>query len=203
MAKRRESGFSYIIFNKPYSVLSQFTREHGHKSLADYGPFPPGMYPVGRLDADSEGLILLTDHNVLKHRITDPKFEHPKTYIAQIERVPDDAALRKLSEGVHIEGRKTKEAQVHLIQQPPHIPERGAPIRFRKTVPTSWISITLREGRNRQVRKMTAAVGHPTLRLIRVAIGPISLGDLPVGTHRELSEDELRVLGNTLSLELR
>lgn len=195
MQKARKSINQYIIFNKPYGVLSQFTREHGHESLADYGPFPPSVYPVGRLDADSEGLIFLTDDKVLTHRLASPQFDHPKTYAVQVERIPEEKSLQKLAMGVVIDGKKTKPADVRLLQESPNLPERKVPIRFRKTVPTAWITITLREGRNRQVRKMTAAIGHPTLRLVRVSIGPINLGNLTPGSHRNLTADELVSIG--------
>ena len=170
----------YILFYKPYAVLSQFTPEAGKQSLKDFG-FPKGVYPVGRLDYDSEGLLLLTDDNEMKHTFTDPKFELPKIYLAQIERVPAEASLQQLRNGVMIEGKKTKPADVRLLKEEPDLPRRSVPIRFRKTVPTAWIELTLREGRNRQVRKMTAAVGHPTLRLIRIKIGTVGIEDLRPG----------------------
>ncbi len=177
----------YIIFNKPYAVLSQFTSEEGKQSLKDFG-FPKGVYPVGRLDYDSEGLLLLTDDNEVKHNLTDPKFELSKTYLAQIERVPSDDALQKLRDGAMIEGKKTKPAEVHLFEKEPDLPPRSVPIRFRKSVPTAWIELTIREGRNRQVRKMTAAVGHPTLRLIRIKIGTIGFDDLQPGQWKAIDK---------------
>lgn len=178
----------YILFNKPYAVLSQFTSEGGKQSLKDFG-FPKGVYPVGRLDYDSEGLLLLTDDNEVKHMLTDPKFELPKTYLVQVERIPTEDVLQKLREGVVIEGRKTKPAEVHLLNEEPHIPPRSVPIRFRKTVPTVWIELTIREGRNRQVRKMTAAVGHPTLRLVRIKIGNIGINTLKPGEWKEIQKE--------------
>lgn len=180
----------YIVFNKPYAVLSQFTSEEGKRSLKDFG-FPKGVYPVGRLDYDSEGLLLLTDDNQIKHRLTDPKFELPKRYLVQIEREPSNDALQTLRDGVVIEGKKTKPAEVRLLNDEPDLPPRSVPIRFRKTVPTAWIELTIREGRNRQVRKMTAAVGHPTLRLVRVQIGTIGIGHLRQGEWKEISKSEI------------
>lgn len=173
--------FRYILFYKPYGVLSQFTPDGKWDSLASFGPFPPDVYPVGRLDADSEGLLLLTNDNRLKHRLTHPRFEHPKTYLVQVERMPDESALERLRRGVMIEGKQTLPADVRLLEPEPDIPPRPIPIRFRKAVPTAWITITIREGRNRQVRKMTAAVGHPALRLIRTAIGDYSIKGLKPG----------------------
>jgi 23S rRNA pseudouridine2457 synthase len=211
--KRGRSHLHYILFNKPYGVLSQFTPacrnsafrragtpEHGHKTLRDFGPFPSDVYPVGRLDLDSEGLLLLTNDNALKHRLTDPKFEHPRTYLVQVERIADEATLQKLRSGVVIEGKKTKPAEVRLLETDPALPPRSVPIRFRKNVPTAWLEITLREGRNRQLRKMTAAVGHPTLRLVRVTIGPISIDGVEPGMSRTLTPEELHSLRKSVGL---
>ena len=180
----------YILFNKPYAVLSQFASEDGKQSLQDF-EFPKDVYPVGRLDYDSEGLLLLTDDNAIKHKLTDPKFKLPKTYLVQIERVPSEESLQQLRDGVVIEGRKTRPAEVRLLDEEPILPPRCAPIRFRKTVPTAWIELTIREVRNRQVRKMTAAVGHPTLRLLRIKIGNISLDDLQPGQWKAIYKKEL------------
>jgi 23S rRNA pseudouridine2457 synthase len=180
----------YILFNKPYAVLSQFTAEDGKQSLKDFG-FPKGVYPVGRLDYDSEGLLLLTDDNEIKHKLTDPKFELPKTYLAQVERIPTEESLQQLRDGVIIEGKKTRPAIVTLLTNEPDLPPRSVPIRFRKTVPTAWIEVTIREGRNRQVRKMTASVGHPTLRLVRIKIGNIVIENLKPGEWREISKEEI------------
>ncbi len=202
MTTHAASPFRYFVFYKPYGVLSQFTPEHGHATLKEYGPFPNDVYPVGRLDVDSEGLLLLTNDNRLKHRATDPKFEHPRTYIVQVERVPDESALKKLREGVMIEGNKTKPAAVRLLNDEPTLPDRAVPIRFRKNVPTAWLEMTLREGRNRQVRKMTAAVGHPTLRLVRVKIGSISIDGLEPGMSRPLTKKELVSLKETTAGQL-
>jgi pseudouridine synthase len=182
-----------IALFKPYDVLSQFTDGQGRATLKAFVPIP-GIYPVGRLDRDSEGLILLTDDGALAHRLTDPRYEHPRTYLAQVERIPDDDALERLRQGVELGDGPTRPAEVERLAEPPELPERSVPIRFRKSVPTAWIRLTLREGRNRQVRRMTAAVGHPTLRLVRVAIGPISLGHLAPGEWRELSEPERQAL---------
>ena len=181
----------YIIFNKPYGVLCQFSG--GGETLRKYVPVK-GVYPAGRLDHDSEGLVLLTDDGALQHRLTDPRFQHPRTYWAQVEGVPDAAALRELAEGVVIQGRRTLPARAHLLEDEPELPPRNPPIRFRKSVPASWLEITLMEGRNRQVRRMTAAVGHPTLRLVRVAIGALRLSELQPGQWRELTSDELESL---------
>lgn len=180
----------YILFNKPFNVLSQFTSEGGKQSLKNFN-FPEGVYPVGRLDYDSEGLLLLTNDNEVKHRLTDPRFDHSKTYLVQVERIPGGEALEKLRTGIFIEGKKTKPAEVNILAEEPAIPERTVPIRVRKNVPTAWIEITLREGRNRQVRKMTAAAGHPTLRLIRVAIGKLTIGTLQQGEWKSLSKNEI------------
>lgn len=179
--------FRYIIFNKPYGVLSQFSGER--QTLRDFIPVR-NVYPVGRLDHDSEGLLLLTDDGVLQHRLSDPKFQHPRTYWVQVERIPDAAALRRLSEGVTIQGYRTRLARVRVLPADPPLPPRDPPIRFRKTVPTAWIEITLSEGRNRQVRRMTAAVGHPTLRLVRIAIGDLRMGSLAPGEWRDLTAAE-------------
>lgn len=184
----------YILFNKPYGVLSQFTREAGKQSLRDFGPFPSDVYPVGRLDADSEGVLLLTNDNALRHRITEPRYEHPRTYLVQVERIPTDKALALLSKGVVIEGKKTKPAEVRLLEREPELPPRSVPIRFRKSIPTVWLELTIREGRNRQVRKMTAAVGHPTLRLVRIKIGTLVIGSLQPGESRILSNEEVEGL---------
>ncbi len=180
----------YILFNKPYGVLCQFTDQQGRPTLKDY-IHVPGVYSVGRLDFDSEGLLLLTDDARLKHRLSEPKFKQPKTYWAQVEGVPDDPALEKLARGVVIGGRKTLPAKVRRLPDELEVWERSKPIRFRKTVPTAWLELTIVEGMNRQVRKMTAAVGHPCLRLIRVAIGPLKLGDLRPGQSLEIPRPAL------------
>lgn len=181
----------YILFYKPYGVISQFSGA-GH-TLRDYIPVR-NVYCAGRLDHDSEGLLLLTDDGALQHRLTDPRFQHPRTYWAQVERVPDEESLQHLREGVAIQGYHTRPAQARLLEQEPALPRREPPIRFRKNVPTAWLELTLSEGRNRQVRRMTAAVGHPTLRLVRVAIGGLKLEGLEPGQWRELRHDELTAL---------
>jgi 23S rRNA pseudouridine2457 synthase len=180
-----------IIFNKPYGVLSQFSGER--QTLRDF-IWVKNVYPVGRLDHDSEGLLLLTDDGTLQHRLSDPKFAHPRTYLVQVEGVPDENALEQLRRGVVIQGSQTRPAQVKLIEEQLEIPPRDPPIRFRKNVPTAWVEMTLTEGRNRQVRRMTAAVGYPTLRLIRVAIGRLSLEGLKPGQWRDLDPEELTQL---------
>ena len=182
-----------IALYKPYDVLCQFSDAEGRTTLKAFVPIA-GIYPVGRLDRDSEGLLLLTDDGPLAHRLTDPRFEHPKTYLVQVERVPDDRVLEALRRGVVLNDGPTRPAEVELLAEPPALPDRSVPIRFRKNVPTAWLRMTIREGRNRQVRRMTAAVGHPTLRLVRVAVGPISLGDLAPGQWRELTDAELSAL---------
>jgi len=185
---------SYILFYKPYGVLSQFTQDAGYLSLADFGPFPKNTYAAGRLDADSEGLLLLTDDNLINHRITDPLFEHERTYLVQLEGFPDESDLERLRKGVMIEGKRTKPAKVKNLTHEPDLPPRATPIRFRKNIPTSWIELTLREGRNRQVRKMTAAIGHPTLRLVRSSLTFLTLQELLPGEHRMLSSTEIKNL---------
>ncbi|NUM79170.1 pseudouridine synthase [bacterium] len=185
--------FQYIIFNKPYDVLSQFTPAINHQSLSDFG-FPKNVYPAGRLDADSEGLLLLTDDGNFAHQLIDRKYGHSRTYWVQVERIPSSESLAKLEKGVIIEGKKTKPAKVRLLPDAPDLPERSKPIRYRKNISTAWIEITLTEGRNRQVRKMTAAIGHPTLRLIRITIMSLTLENLNPGQWRKLNEKEVTEL---------
>src|SRR5512146_622120 len=182
-----------IAFNKPYDVLPSFTDPEGRSTLADYIDLP-GVYAAGRLDRDSEGLMLLTSDGTLAHRITDPTHKLPKVYWVQIERIPGEEAVNRLRRGVMLSGRRTKPAEVRLLAHAAAIPDRPVPIRFRKNVPTAWLKLTIHEGMNRQVRRMTAAVGYPTLRLVRIAIGPVEIGDLPVGRWRELSDEEGRSL---------
>jgi 23S rRNA pseudouridine2457 synthase len=184
----------YILFYKPYGVLSQFTDRAGRATLGRFGPFPRDIYPVGRLDADSEGLLLLTNDNTIKHRLLEPRFGHLRTYLVQVERVPSVVSLEKLRTGVMIEGKQTKPATVTLLESEPPLPPRPVPVRYRKSVPTAWLEITLGEGRNRQVRKMTASVGHPTLRLVRAAIGPLTIHGLQPGQSRELRPSEVKSL---------
>ncbi|HEX6950174.1 MAG TPA: pseudouridine synthase [Nitrospira sp.] len=178
-----------IVFHKPYDVLPCFTDPEGRPTLAGYINLP-GVYAAGRLDRDSEGLMVLTSDGALAHRITDPKHKLPKVYWVQVERIPDDATLNRLRRGVLLRGIPTRPAEVRLLSRVPELPDRPVPIRVRLTVPTAWLEIVLQEGMNRQVRRMTAAVGHPALRLVRVAIGPVRLGDLPVGAWRAMTVEE-------------
>lgn len=176
-----------IAFNKPYGVLSQFTPDNSaHRPLGDFG-FPKQVYPIGRLDADSEGLLLLSDEPELNQLLLQPRHAHQREYWAQVEGVPATTSLRRLEQGVIVQGRRTLRCKATLLHPQPELPPRDPPIRFRKIVPTTWISLELIEGKNRQVRRMTAAIGHPTLRLIRVRINNFKLGGLPVGTWRELN----------------
>lgn len=172
-----------ILFNKPYGVLSQFTSEAGHPGLAEFIPVP-GVYAAGRLDADSEGLLILTDDGRLQHRLADPRHKQPKTYWAQVEGVPDAAALDHLRRGVDLGDFVTRPAKARLIEEPAGLWPREPPIRYRKNVPTAWIELVLTEGKNRQVRRMTAKVGFPTLRLVRWAVGPWTLAGLAPGQWR-------------------
>jgi 23S rRNA pseudouridine2457 synthase len=178
---------------KPYDVLTKFTDAQGRRTLADYVDIPD-VYPAGRLDRDSEGLLLLTDDVRLARRITNPQHGLAKVYLAQVERIPDEQALDRLRHGIVIQDYQTRPAQVELLVQEPVLPARPIPIRYRKSVPTVWLRLTLREGRNRQVRRMTAALGHPTLRLVRIAVGPIQLGSLLPGGWRYLTASEVRSL---------
>ena len=174
-----------VAFNKPYGVLCQFTDRGGRPTLADFVPIPR-IYPAGRLDHDSEGLILLTDDGRLQARIADPRHELAKTYWVAVEREPTAEALARLRDGVTLRDGRTRPARVRLLAQPPPLWPRTPPIRHRARIPVAWIEITLREGRNRQVRRMTAAVGHPTLRLVRLAIGPYRLAGLGPGEWRRI-----------------
>jgi 23S rRNA pseudouridine2457 synthase len=175
-----------IALNKPYLVHCKFTDEQGRPTLAAFG-LPPRVYVAGRLDHDSEGLLLLTDDGKLNQRLTDPRWKAPKTYLAQIEGVATGVALAKLRAGVELNDGPTLPADARAIEPPPWLWPRSPPIRVRKTVADGWIELAIREGRNRQVRRMTAAVGLPTLRLVRVAIGPYALGGLAPGQWRELA----------------
>ena len=176
-----------IAFHKPYGVLSQFTSDGSpNRTLAEFG-FPKNVYPLGRLDADSEGLLLLSDEPGLNNRLLDPKNAHPRRYWAQVEGLATSAALEKLSQGVSIGEHQTLPCRAWLLDPQPQLPPREPPIRVRKTVPDCWIALELTEGKNRQVRKMTAAINHPTLRLLRIRIGDFELGDLRAGHWRELN----------------
>ena len=188
-------AYSYLVLNKPYGVVAQFSDRagEGHTTLAALVPIQ-NVYPAGRLDKDSEGLLLLTDDGAFQHRVSHPKFEHPKTYWAQVEGVPTDEALAKLHAGVPVEDYVTKPAKVRVLTSV-NVPARVPPVRYRAEIPDSWIEIQLTEGRNRQVRRMCAAVGYPVLRLIRVSIGALRLGDLKSGEWRRLTESERVSLG--------
>ncbi len=183
-----------LAFNKPYGVLSQFTTDGSpNRPLSEFG-FPKGVYPIGRLDADSEGLLLLSDEPGLNDRLLHPQHAHEREYWAQVERLPSTQALQKLASGIVVQGRKCLPCRAWLLDPQPEMPERRPPIRFRKTVPAYWIALELEEGKNRQVRRMTAAIGHPTLRLIRVRIGGFRLSDLAPGHWREVTPEERRQL---------
>lgn len=176
---------------KPYGFVCRFTPQAGHPGLAELVSVP-GVYPIGRLDHDSEGLLLLGNDGALSHALTDPRHAHPRRYWAQVERVPSDAALEALARGLVVQGRKTRPARARRLEVEPALPPRTPPIRVRKSIETAWIEVELREGRNRQLRHMTAAIGHPTLRLVRVAIGPLDLLQLGLapGGWRDLRADE-------------
>jgi len=189
------AGPMLIAFHKPYGVLSQFTPDGSkHRPLADFS-FPKGVYPLGRLDAESEGLLLLSDEPGLNTRLLDPKRGHVRAYWAQVERVPDAAALTKLETGLTIGDHRTLPCRALILDPQPTLPPRDPPIRYRKNVPDTWIELELVEGKNHQVRRMTAAVGHPTLRLIRVRIGRFPLEGLPVGKWRPVSDTGRKLIG--------
>ncbi len=179
-----------IAFNKPYGVLSQFTSDGSpNRPLAEFG-FPKNVYPIGRLDADSEGLLLLSDEAALNQRLLHPKQAHEREYWVQVERIPTAEALTELSHGVVLQGRKTLPCRAWILEPQPEVPPRVPPIRVRKTVADCWIGMELIEGKNRQVRRMTAAIGHPTLRLLRVRIGRFELSGVESGKWKELSTAE-------------
>ncbi len=187
-----------LIFHKPYKVLSSFTDPEQRPTVGDYINVP-GVYAAGRLDYDSEGLLLLTSDGQLAHRITHPRYKLEKEYLVQVENIPNREALENLRRGVLVKGRRTRPARVELLPDPPQVFPRSEPIRYRQSIPTTWLKIALQEGRKRQVRRMTAAVGHPTLRLIRTAIGPLTLEALAPGQWRDLTPAELSTLEASLS----
>ena len=185
-----ETPFVLIAFHKPFGVLSQFTGDGPAKrTLAEFG-FPKNVWPIGRLDADSEGLLLLSDEPAWNERLLHPRHAHEREYWAQVEKVPTPESLKRMEKGVLIQGRKTLPCRAWVLEPQPEISPRNPPVRFRKSVPDCWIALELIEGKNRQVRRMTAAIGHPTLRLVRVRIGNFRLGDLPAGRWRVLSPEE-------------
>jgi len=183
-----------LAFNKPFGVVSQFSSDGSqNRTLADFG-FPKCVYPIGRLDADSEGLLLLSDEAALNQKLLHPSHHHEREYWAEVERTPRLEALRALEKGDVIKGRRTLPCRARRLDPQPQMTPRDPPIRFRKTVPTCWIALILMEGKNRQVRRMTAAIRHPTVRLVRVRIGRFELGDLPNGTWKLLTESERKLV---------
>ena len=190
--------FRYFLFNKPFNVITQFSASEGKQTLADFLKVARDVYPIGRLDYDSEGLLVLTNDKNLHYHLLDPRFNHPREYLVQVDGAITDEAILRLQAGIEIsiEGRiyRTKPSRVKIFSESPEVPERNPPIRFRKHIPTSWISIELTEGKNRQVRKMTAAVGYPTLRLIRWRIGNATVQSLKPGEYLELTHDEIYAL---------
>jgi 23S rRNA pseudouridine2457 synthase len=182
-----------LAFHKPYGVLSQFSSDGSrNRTLAEFG-FPKRVYPIGRLDLDSEGLLLVSDEPGLNERLLHPRHAHEREYWVQVERVPTTEALRRLEQGVLFQGRTSLPCRARILEPQPEIPPREPAIRFRKTVSTCWLAMNLVEGKNRQVRRMTAAIGHPTLRLIRVRIGRLELGSLAAGAWRELNQKERKL----------
>ncbi len=183
-----------IAFHKPFGVLSQFTPDGSPNcTLAEFG-FPKDVYPIGRLDADSEGLLLLSDEAALNDRLLNPRHSHGRIYWVQVERIPADSAVSELARGVMVQGKKTLPCKARRLDPQPDVPPRDPPIRVRKTVPDCWLELELIEGRNRQVRRMTAAIGHPALRLIRTRIGAFELGLIPAGQWRELGANERKLV---------
>lgn len=187
----------YLLFHKPYEVMPSFTDPDGRRTLKDFIDVP-NVYAAGRLDYDSEGLMLLTDDGEINHRLTDPKFDHPKTYCVQVEGVATEAQMEQLRRGVTLKGELSKPAQAKIIT-PPNLPPRAV----RNYHPTTWLEVTLREGKKRQLRRMTAAVGLPCLRVVRVGLGPLELGDLPPGHWRDLSPAELLALRRMLGFRTK
>lgn len=192
--------YKYFLIHKPYGVLPQFTDELNRPTLSTLFRFPKDVYPVGRLDMDSEGLLILTNDKRLNHRLLNPRFGHEREYFVQVEGIPDEEKLAPLRSGIMIQGEKTKPAVFKLLGQDVGIAPRNPPIRVRQNIPDYWISLTLTEGKNRQVRKMTAAVGFPTLRLIRVRIENLFLSEMKLGEVRELTKNELTLFKTALNL---
>jgi 23S rRNA pseudouridine2457 synthase len=191
---RRLKIIVLIAFNKPFGVLSQFTGDgSANRMLADFG-FPKNVYAIGRLDADSEGLLLLSDEPAWNEKLLHPRHAHEREYWAQVEKIPSPESLGKLEKGILIQGRKTLPCRAWILESQPEIPPRIPPIRFRKSIPDCWVGLELIEGKNRQVRRMTAAIGHPTLRLMRMRIGNFWIGDLSPGHWRILTKQEYECL---------
>lgn len=187
-----------ILFNKPYGVICQFSADNDRLTLKHFIDVP-GVYAAGRLDTDSEGLLLLTDDGALQHRISDPRHKLPKTYLAQVEGAPDEAALASIRSGLDLGDFVTRPCEVRHVAEPEWLWPREPPVRFRKSIPTAWLELVLREGKNRQVRRMTAKAGYPTLRLLRVAIGDYTLHDLAPGQWRSVDVDEAPVRTRSVS----